>query len=201
MSGLAVAILAAGRSARFGAEDKLAAPFRGKPLGLHTADALIRLDVLRRWVIVRTADHPCAPGWTSAGFEPVVNPHAADGMASSLRCAAERALEIGAEGLMVCLADMPLVPPAHFAALVQAWAEHGGLVASQDGALVSPPAIFSREQFGVLIGLTGDQGAKPLLQRAYRVFCSPGALVDVDDPETLRRLSKGWRNDYRRAEA
>ncbi len=191
MSGLAVAILAAGRSARFGAEDKLAASFRGKPLGLHTADALIGLDVLQRWVIVQTVDHPCVPGWASAGFEPVVNPDAADGMASSLRCAAERALEIGAEGLLVCLADMPLVPSAHFSALVRAWTELGGLVASQDGALVSPPAIFSRDHFGVLSSLTGDQGAKPLLQNAYRVSSPPGALGDVDDPETLRRLSTG----------
>lgn len=201
MSGLAVAILAAGRSARFGAEDKLAAPFLGKPLGLHTADALIGLDVLRRWVIVWTVDHPCVPGWMSAGFEPVVNPDAADGMASSLRCAAERALEIGAEGLLVCLADMPLVPSAHFSALVQAWAERGGLIASQDGALVSPPAIFSREHFGALSSLTGDQGAKPLLKTAFRVTGPRGALMDVDDPETLRRLSKGWRGDCRFAEA
>ena len=189
MSGLAVAILAAGRSARFGAEDKLAAPFRGKPLGLHTSEALTGLEFGHRWVIVRTADHPCVPGWASAGFEPVVNPDAAGGMASSLRCAAERALEIGAEGLLVCLADMPLVSSAHFAALVQAWAGRGGLVASQDGALVSPPAIFSREQFGALSSLTGDQGAKPLLKTAFRVTGPRGALVDVDDPETLWRLS------------
>jgi CTP:molybdopterin cytidylyltransferase MocA len=189
MSGLAVAILAAGRSARFGTEDKLAALFRGKPLGLHTAEALTGLEFGHRWVIARTADHMCVPGWTSAGFETVVNADAAQGMGSSLRCAVERAKEAGAEGLMVCLADMPLVPPVHFSALVRAWSEHGGLVASQDGALVSPPAIFSREQFGALLGLTGDQGAKPLLKTAYLVTSPPAALVDVDDPETLRRLS------------
>jgi molybdenum cofactor cytidylyltransferase len=189
MSGLAVAILAAGRSARFGTEDKLAALFRGKPLGLHTAEALTGLEFGHRWVIARTADHMCVPVWTSAGFETVVNADAAQGMGASLRCAAERAKEAGADGLMVCLADMPLVSPAHFSALIRAWAEHGGLIASQDGALVSPPAIFSREQFGALLGLTGDQGAKPLLKTAYRVISPPGALVDVDDPEALRRLS------------
>jgi len=191
MSGLAVAILAAGRSARFGTEDKLAAPFRGKPLGLHTAEALTGLEFGHRWVIARTADHICMPRWTSAGFETVVNADAAKGMGSSLRCAADRAKEAGAEGLMVCLADMPLVPPAHFSALKRVWSERGGLVASQDGALVSPPAIFSREQFGALLDLTGDQGAKPLLKTAYPVTSPPGALVDVDDPETLRRLSFG----------
>jgi len=189
MSGLAVAILAAGRSARFGVEDKLTAPFRGKPLGLHTADALTGFDFLHRWVIVRTADHTCMPGWASAGFETVVNPDAAEGMGSSLRCAARCANEAGAEGLLVCLADMPLVPPTHFAALVQAWTERGGGVASKDGTLVSPPAIFSREHFGMLARLSGDQGARSLLKNSYKVTSPPGALVDVDDPETLRRLS------------
>jgi molybdenum cofactor cytidylyltransferase len=189
MSGLAVAILAAGRSARFGVEDKLTAPFRGKPLGLHTAEVLTDLNFLQRWVIVRTAGHPCVPGWASAGFETVVNMDAADGMGSSLQCAARCANEAGAKGLLVCLADMPLVPSAHFAALVQAWTERGGLVASKDGALVSPPAIFSREHFGMLARLSGDQGARSLLKNAYQVTSPPGALVDVDDPETLQRLS------------
>jgi molybdenum cofactor cytidylyltransferase len=192
MSGLAVAILAAGRSARFGTEDKLAALFRGKPLGLHTAEALTGLEFGHRWVIARTADHLCVPGWTSAGFETVVNADAAQGMGSSLRCAAERAEAAGADGLMVCLADMPLVSPAHFSALIRAWAEHGGLIASQDGALVSPPAIFSRDHFGMLSSLTGDQGAKLLLKTAFRVTSPPGALMDVDDPEALWRLSSGF---------
>jgi len=189
MSGLSVAILAAGRSARFGAEDKLTAPFRGKPLGLHTAEVLTDFDFLHRWVIARTADHPCVPGWASAGFDAVVNPDAAEGMGSSLRCAARCANEAGAEGLLVCLADMPLAPSAHFAALVQAWTERGGLVASEDGGRVSPPAIFPREHFGTLARLSGDQGARSLLKNAYKVTSPPGALVDVDDPETLRRLS------------
>lgn len=189
MSGLAVAILAAGRSARFGAGDKLAAQFRGKPLGLHAAHALADLEFSHRWVIVRSDDHPCVTGWKSAGFEPVVNPDAAAGMGSSLCCAAERANQAGADGLMVCLGDMPLVPSAHFAALVEAWTQHGGNVASQDGALISPPAIFAREHFRALTSLTGDQGAKFLLTGARRVTCPPGALVDVDDQETLSRLS------------
>ncbi len=190
MSGLAVAILAAGRSARFGAEDKLTAPFRGLPLGLHAAQALAGLDFARRWVIVRAMDHPCAPGWTSAGFDLVVNPDAAVGMGASLRCAAECALQADVDGLMVCLADMPLVPPAHMATLVEAWTRHRGPVTSQDGTLTSPPAIFSRAQFPELASLTGDQGAKWQLRTALRIACPPGGLADVDDPETLLRLSR-----------
>lgn len=189
MSRLAVALLAAGRSARFGEGDKLAAPFQGKPLGLHAAHALTGLDVANRWVIVRSEDHLCLSGWMAAGFEPLVNAQAAAGMGTSLSCAAVRAMQSGAHGLMVCLADMPLVPALHFEALVEAWTQHGGHVTSQDGALLSPPAIFSRAQFPALARLAGDQGARALLESAHRVTSPPGALVDVDDQETLLRLS------------
>ncbi len=187
MSGIAVAVLAAGSSSRFGAEDKLVAPFRGKPLGLHATDALAGQDFSHRWVIVRTLDHPCVPGWMSAGFEPVLNTHAATGMGSSLRRAAELADLVGAEGLMVCLADMPLVEPAHIAALSRLWREQGGIVASRDGDLVSPPAIFARTHFKRLAGLDGDQGGRALMNGAACVTAPQGSLVDIDDPEALLR--------------
>ncbi len=186
---LAIAILAAGQSRRFGAADKLTAPFRGKALGLHVADALARQPALQRWVIVRTADHPCQSGWRAAGFEPVVNPDAAQGQGTSLRCAAQLADQAGADALMVCLADMPLVPPAHFAALVAAWQHHAGIVASHDGALISPPAIFARPFFGTLAAASGDHGARHLLTGAHLVASPAGALTDIDDPLTLQRLS------------
>jgi len=189
VSRLVVAILAAGSSARFGVHDKLAAQFCGIPLGLHAARALSGLEFLHRWVIVRAPDHPCMPGWQSAGFELVVNAEAAAGMGTSIRCAAQHAIRVGTDGLLVCLADMPLVPSMHFSALVQVWKQHGGIVASQDGALVSPPAIFPRDGFEALVGLDGDQGAKFLLRNALCVSTIPGALADVDDPETLKRLS------------
>jgi CTP:molybdopterin cytidylyltransferase MocA len=41
----------------------------------------------------------------------------------------------------------------------------------------------------MLARLSGDQGARSLLKSAYQVTSPPGALVDVDDPETLRSLS------------
>ena len=189
MSGLAVAILAAGRSARFGVEDKLTAEFRGMPLGLHTAQALLDLDFAHRWMIVRRHDHPCASGWRLAGFELVVNADADAGMGASIRIAAERAEQAAADGLMICLADMPLVATDHFEALLRAWNQNGGIVASQDGALVSPPAIFAREHYPTIAGLTGDRGGKMLLKDALCVPSLPGALVDVDDLETLECLS------------
>lgn len=187
MSSLAVAVLAAGSSSRFGAEDKLAALFRGKPLGMHATDALAGQDFSHRWVIVRTLEHPCIADWISAGFEPVLNTDAATGMGSSLRRAAGLADVAGAEGLMVCLADMPLVEAAHVTALAQLWREQGGIVASRDGDLVSPPAIFARAFFGMLADLDGDRGGRALLEGAACVTAPLGSLADIDDQDALLR--------------
>lgn len=188
--GVAVALLAAGRSTRFGADDKLAAPFRGTMLGLHAARALAGLPFVARWVIVRDdLAHPCLPGWRAAGFTPVGNPDADEGIATSLRLAVRQAEEAGVGALLVCLADMPLVTTAHFAALLAA-AERGcDIAASRDGALVSPPAIFARRHFAALGELRGDKGAKALLGGAERVDSAPGTLADVDDPATLAHLT------------
>lgn len=187
--GVAVALLAAGRSERFGADDKLAAPFRGDMLGLHAARALAGLPLARRWVIVRDTGHPCAPGWRAAGFVAVENAEADEGMGASLRLAARLADEAGAAALLVALADMPLVPPAHYAALIAAVGAPGGIAASRDGAVRAPPAIFARDHFTALAGLRGDRGAKALLGSAAWVDSPPGALADIDDPATLARLA------------
>ena len=189
MSRLAAALLAAGRSARFGAADKLAAPLHGTPLGLYAATAMASLDLCHRWVILRAAEHPCREGWMAAGFEPVVNPQADEGMGASLRCAARLADEAGADGLLVCLADMPLVTAAHIAALAGVWRGHGGSVASWDGMIAAPPVIIPRDRFAALASLAGDQGARALLGNARRVPCPTGMLTDVDDPATLASLT------------
>lgn len=190
MTRIVAALLAAGRSARFGTADKLAEDFRGAPLGLHAARALAGFDLSHRWVIVRDFAHPCIAGWRAAGFEAQVNARAGEGMGTSLSLAARLAQESEAGALLVCLADMPLVTGAHLAALVAAWQAGGGIAASRDGTLVSPPAIFARAHFPVLAALGRDRGAKALLGQATHVDSPPGALADVDDPATLARLAR-----------
>ncbi|QYJ07598.1 nucleotidyltransferase family protein [Qipengyuania flava] len=189
---VAIALLAAGRSQRFGAQDKLAAELGGKPLGLYAAHTLARCEAESRWVIASSADHPCAEGWRAAGFDIAVNPRASEGMGTSVALAAELAKREGADSLLVALADMPLVPLAHFRAVLDAAdgvAGHG-VVASSSGAVPMPPACFNRARFDELMQLEGDKGARSLLQDARLITCPAEYLADVDDPTTLADLRK-----------
>ncbi|WP_234030325.1 nucleotidyltransferase family protein [Erythrobacter mangrovi] len=189
MPRLAVALLAAGQSRRFGG-DKLAAGFRGKMLGLHAADALAQLAFAHRWVSVSDPEHPCVPGWVEAGFNPVPNPDAAQGMGTSVALAGRLAKEAKIDQLLIALADMPLVPHAHFVALLAKARIQGeaALVASTDGTAAMPPAVFGSAHFDRLVLASGDKGARALLGAAELVAAPQGTLADVDDEATLRAL-------------
>jgi len=187
-----VAILAAGQSRRFGDQDKLLAPLDGKPLGLHVCDTLAPLGFDHRWVIAADPTHPCADGWNHAGFAAVANPQADIGMGTSVALAAQLARGVEADALLICLADMPLVPREHFHAMLDRaqTARTEAVCASSDGASRLPPVLFGRERFLALTGLSGDEGGRALLADAQVLECSPELLVDIDTPEALEHLSQ-----------
>ena len=184
---IAVAVLAAGQSRRFGEADKLAAPFRGKPMGLHVCDKFGILPVAARWMVAAETNHPCADGWRAAGFDILLNPQAESGMGSSVALAARNAQAAGMTALIIALADMPLVPESHFANLMDR-AGRFSIRASHNGETATPPALFGSEHFRWLAEAKGDAGARKLLHRADFIDCPAQLLVDIDDPETLARL-------------
>lgn len=184
-----MAVLAAGQSRRFGSGDKLAARFRGQHLGELACHALAGLDFAHRWVIAARADHPCAQSWQADGFTVAVNAQAASGMGTSVALAATLALEAKADGLLIALADMPLVPVDHFRALLARAAATGpgALIASAADGVRLPPAAFGRDHLAALASFTGDVGARGLLHGAELIACAPEVLIDIDDEQTLAR--------------
>ncbi len=191
MADLAVAILAAGQSRRFSGTDKLTAELRGKMLGLHVSDMLADLPIAHRWIIASAHDHPCVPDWQSTGWTVLENPKAEQGMGTSVARAAERARNVGVEGLMICLADMPLVPLQHYRALIERAQKFGPgkILVTTDGTRRLPPAIFGQPHLAKLTQMTGDQGARELIADGVALRCHADLLVDVDDAETLQRLN------------
>jgi CTP:molybdopterin cytidylyltransferase MocA len=188
---LAVAVLAAGRSKRFAGGDKLAAPLGKSLLGEHACQTLTGLDFVHRWVIAAAADHPCRPGWHAAGFEIAVNDAASSGMGNSVALAAQLAQQASVDALLIALADMPLVPLAHFQALVSRASRLGphSIVASSADGVPMPPAIFGAGHLGALAGASGDAGARHLLVGAEQVAGDPALLIDVDDEAALTRAT------------
>lgn len=192
---IALAILAAGQSRRFGDADKLTAMLHGVPLGLHAARTFQGLPVAARAVIVADAGHALASEWSALGYQLVLNSAAAQGQGTSVATAARWAAASGADALIIALADMPFVPASHIDALIAAWQQQDSgadqLCASIAEGPPMPPAIFGRCHFAALQNLGGDSGARGLLQSGHQVAAKAQWLVDIDTPEALFAYNSG----------
>lgn len=170
---IGVAVLAAGASRRFGDADKLLADFRGRPLGEYVCDALARTPATLRWVIASRDGHACEGAWRKAGFAVAVNERSSEGMGTSAALAARLAMKADCDALLIVLADTPLVPPQHYEALIAACTDPEDLICSANDHARLPPAIFGKARIGALAALSGDTGARALLQDAQTIPCLP----------------------------
>ncbi len=181
-------VLAAGQSRRFGSDDKLLAPFRGRPLAGWAAEAMRDVALDRRLVVAGSADVAAL----YHGFEPLDGPGPEGGQADSLRIGVARAAELGATRLLVCLADMPLIGGDVLEAVLLA-CDADTASAASDGRVRMPPACFPAADLARLAALQGDRGAGALLSElpeASLVRVAPELLGDVDRAEDLARLAE-----------
>lgn len=184
-----LALLAAGRSQRFGDTDKLAADFLGRPLALHVVTALESVPFMRRVAIVSGT----SLDFTAHGYGVIDNPAPERGLSGSVRLAVEAARQAGAAAMLIALADMPRVTAAHIFRLLEPADAAHAVVASSDGVRPCPPALFAAGQFGALAHAEGDEGGRALIRAGFHVVTSPDELIDIDTPEDLAALRARFR--------
>jgi CTP:molybdopterin cytidylyltransferase MocA len=182
---IATLLLAAGKSSRMGARDKLLETVDGVPLlALLTARALI---VGPTFVTLPSADHPRRSALPQSAQIVVVDANL--GMAHSIK-AGIAALPDTATGVVILPADMPDITAADMAA-IHAAASGSNLpivrANTQDGR-VGHPIYFAASQFHRFADLDGDRGAQRLtvgLEDQIRLVTLDGdrALLDLDTPE------------------
>ena len=176
-------LLAAGAGSRFGGGKLLHPLDDGVAIAAHAARNLVSagLDVT---AVVRPGDFPLAELLEQEGCRVTVCPDAAQGMGVSLAHGVAQSRE--AAGWIVALADMPRIRPETIARVAQVLMAGADIVAPSYQGDRGHPVAFSRKFVHELQLLTGDSGARAIVQRNQAMV----RLVEADDPGVLLDIDR-----------
>lgn len=185
-----IILLAAGASSRMRGRDKLMQDVAGQPLLQRSAGRARAATTGTVLVALPPQPHPRYATLAGMDVTPIPVPDAGEGMNASLRTAVA-ALPATASAAMVLLADLPdltsqdlctLGHAVDLASPTQVWR-----ATTQDGK-PGHPTVFAAALFESLRALTGDTGARDVIQMAQEHVAHiplPGtrARRDLDTPE------------------
>ncbi|MCC6704103.1 MAG: nucleotidyltransferase family protein [Thermomicrobiales bacterium] len=172
-----IVILAGGTSSRLG---------RPKQLLELGGEPLLRLTVRRAlassaWEVVlvlgsRAEEIDAAVG--ELGQRIIMNPDFAAGQSTSM-VAGVAVLGADIDAAILMLGDQPTVTPALLDRLIATFAETGAaIIQPRYQGRPGNPVLFRRDLFPELLAVTGDLGAREIIQRRKRDV----AWVDLDEP-------------------
>lgn len=190
---IAIVILAAGGSGRFGKPKQLLR-FEGKTLIRRVVEAALNskadsilavlgsnFDLLQK----ELEDLNCV-------FE--TNNNWKEGLSASIKSGLEKTLENEPEisAVIFALCDQPFIKSEHFDQLIEKFLEtRKPIVASFYKEITGVPALFSKEFFPALMNLEGDGGAREIINKnpdfVEKIFL-PEAAFDIDTKENFEDL-------------
>lgn len=192
----AALVMAAGSGTRFGG-GKLLASLAGRPLLQHVLDRAAEAGLSAAIVVLgRDADAvERAIAWRTETR--IRNPDPDRGLASSLRLGMA-SLDPAVEGVVILLADQPLVAAATIRALIEASPDPARpiVVPAYSAARGRNPVLLRRAAFHLVEATDGDRGFGPVIEahpELVHEIAIEGDNPDVDTPDDLVQvLAAAW---------
>lgn len=191
---IAAIVLAAGRARRMGGPNKLLADLGGRPLLAWAVDAALASRAEPVIVVIGHQGELAAAALGRRPVRVVAAPDHAEGLSASLK-AGLAAVPEAADGAVVLLGDMPGVNSNLIDRLIQAYAPDAGrsIVAPVCRGRRGNPVLWDRRFFPEMHRLSGDRGARDLLQinsacLATVAVDEDAVLADVDSFDDLERV-------------
>ncbi len=179
----AALILAAGAASRFGALKQLA-DIDGKPMLQHCIDSASKVLPGAVYTVLGNQWQEIANEISGANM--LVNPNWHEGIGNSIAFGVSQLAE-SYQAILILLADQPKVSSQHIGELLFLFQDNDCACSFYRGSR-GVPAVFDKRYFGALCNLSGDRGAKSLLQTITENVAEltlPAAAFDVDKPEDL----------------
>lgn len=184
---IAVVVLAAGASRRFGDADKLQAKIDGVPMLAKSLAAYARLTDARK-IAVLAPNSVLGNICDAAGFDTVVNPRAEEGMGTSL-AAGINALPDDVTHAFIGFGDMPFLQPQTPPLLAKAIDKSVSIIVPTYDGKRGHPVLFAATHFLMLQKLEGDTGGRSIIAACPNVLdfavSDAGVCLDIDTQEAL----------------
>src|SRR3984893_9817722 len=198
---LSAIILAARMSTRMG-QNKLLLSFKGKTLIAHAVDTLLESEVDEVVVVLGHEAEQVRAQLQGKQVRLVHNPDYRDGLSPSVR-AGVGAVSPQVEGIMISLADQPLLEPADVNFMVKAFAlakdAHKSIVVPLFHGQRGNPVILNSSYREAMLEVVGDVGCKRVIKRypdnVFGVEMETDHVVrDVDNIDDYEEVvSSAWR--------
>lgn len=196
---IAAVVLAAGLSSRMKGMNKLLEKIDGTPIIVRTLSNILHSKVTSITVVVGNDSDSIRKTLLEAGLTDihiVASPNYTSGLSQSL-ISGLNALPPEIEGALVCLADMPFMPPADIDRLIAAFnpAENNLVVTPVHNGRRGNPVLWGKRFFPRIQKLTGDKGARQILGEVEDFIVDveishDGIFIDIDNPDDLSRSRK-----------
>ena len=161
-------VLAAGASTRLGQPKQLLRlPGAHESLLEHTLRVARAAELQPVFVVLGAQAEAIAAATNLQGATALRNPEWQEGMASSIRCGLRAVQEEAPEatGVLLLVCDQPALTSEHLRAMLAVHrAQPEAIVASHYAETFGVPLLAPRTLFSCLATLTGDRGARALLQ-------------------------------------
>ncbi|WP_168208687.1 NTP transferase domain-containing protein [Chitinophaga sp. XS-30] len=189
-----IVILAAGTSSRLGRPKQLL-QYKGDSLLNNTIQTAQQANPAAIVVVLGAEAEKLVREIRSPDVAVILNTGFREGMASSIRCGVQHMMDhqdkVTHIILMVC--DQPHVDTSHILSLI-AKQQHTGaeITASFYADRKGVPALFHRSVFPELLALTGDTGARGIIEKhgtGTALVPFPAGAVDIDTDEGYRELT------------
>jgi len=161
---IAAIVLAAGRSTRMGELNKLLADFNGQPMVAQTLEQIQAAGLKQICVVT---GHQAEKIETALdGYEVFFarNGDYRDGLSTSV-ITGVKALGAEVDGVVVMLGDMPLVSGADIRRLIAGFQKSSDICVPVWQGRRGNPVLWGRDYFSGLQELTGDKGARDLINQ------------------------------------
>jgi len=192
---IAILLMAAGSASRMKTIKQLL-PWKGSNLLQHTLKTLQKVQKEHLYVVLGANYELISKeiDFVSIPVTTIQNKHWKKGLGNSISRGVAHILDKNEdyEGILVCLADQPLLDSTYYRQLIREFKLHNNpIVATKYGKKAGVPAIFRRNVLPELRLLDSDNGAKNILARdkkAIHIFDAGSKIVDIDTPDVYQKL-------------